>query len=71
MVIQMTSEQILAIQAVCYGCNTNKRLIGGKYFNRKTKEMISFESALEIVYELLDAVNNDNNDGGGACEMPI
>ena len=55
--ICLTDKQILALRAVAYGCNKNKRLVGASYISdihsAKTQD-ISFYEALTVVYEILD-----------------
>ena len=55
--ISLTDEQILALKAVAYGCNKNKRLVGASYVSdihsTKTQD-ISFYKALTLIYEILD-----------------
>ncbi len=36
----ITDKEIFALRAVAYGCNTNKKIIGGHFLDRKTNEMI-------------------------------
>lgn len=55
---RFTEKELLALRAVCYGCNTNKRLVGGCFVENfrepsKTKE-ITFSKALEIVYKIIE-----------------
>ena len=50
----ITDQEIFALHAVAYGCNTNKKIIGGYFLDRKTNEMISFENALAAVYEMIE-----------------
>ena len=62
--IGLTDKQILALKAVAYGCNKNKRLVGASYISEihsaKTQD-ISFYEALIVVYELLDKLEGDGN----------
>lgn len=61
----ITENQLLALKAVAYGCNKNKRLVGSTYvsdiFGENPQE-ISFFDALNIVYEILDKMDGDGND---------
>ncbi len=63
--ISLTDKQILALKAVAYGCNKNKRLVGASYVSdihsTKTQD-ISFYEALTLVYEILDELEG-NSDG--------
>lgn len=62
--IDLSDKQILALKAVAYGCNKNKRLAGSSYvtdiFGTNTQE-ISFYDALNIVYEIIDKMDGDGN----------
>jgi hypothetical protein len=66
--ICLTDKQILALKAVAYGCNKNKRLVGASYVcdihSAKTQD-ISFYEALNIVYEMLDELDSAKMDGDG------
>ena len=68
----MTSKELLALKAVCYGCNKNKKCGDGATFviyedivnnNLNIKEEITFYEALKIMYEFIDniEVENDNS----------
>ena len=50
----ITDQEIFALRAVAYGCNTNKKIVGGYFLDRKTNEMISFENALSTVCEMIE-----------------
>lgn len=50
----LTEQEIFALRAVAYGCNTNKKLVCGSFLDMKTNETMSFEDALVIVYKLLE-----------------
>lgn len=62
----LTDKQILALKAVAYGCNKNKRLVGASYVcdihATKTQD-ISFYEALNIIYEMLDGLDDAQMDG--------
>ena len=53
----LSHEDILALRAVAYGANTNKKLVAGFFTvyndDRSVKEMIPFDEAIETVCELL------------------
>ena len=49
----MDTKELIALKAVFYGCNTNKKLEDAYYFNRSTKERMSFLKALEIVGNMI------------------
>lgn len=62
--LDLTSKQILALKAVAYGCNKNKRLVGSSYvcnINSAKTQDISFYEALVEVYELLDKLESNPN----------
>ena len=60
--IEISEKQLLALNAVVYGCNTNKRLVGASYMtgigsdNPKT---ISFYEAIGIVSEMLEKLEDE------------
>ena len=60
--IVVNEEQVLALNAVFYGCNTNKRLVGSTYLqglkSNHPKE-IKFYDALKIVSELLESMEQE------------
>jgi hypothetical protein len=55
----ITDQEIFALRAVAYGCNTNKKIIGGHFLDRKTNKTISFEDALVTVYEMIDRMKGE------------
>ena len=48
---KVTEDELFALEAVAYGCNTNKKLqtINGsaKFLDRKTDKTVSFEGNVE------------------------
>ena len=63
--IDLTDKQILALKAVAYGCNKNKRLVGASFvsgINSSKTQDISFYEALTLVYDILDKLE-DGSDG--------
>ena len=64
----MTQEELLALKAVCYGCNTNKKIgqPGATYtvFDKdmKVKEEIEFSRALQLMYEFIDEEEIKSNE---------
>lgn len=50
----LTDQEIFALRAVAYGCNTNKKIIGGHFLDRKTNKTISFEDAIVSVYGMIE-----------------
>lgn len=55
-IIKMSDMQEFALEAVVYGCNTNKRLSGASYLKDIHSEhprTISFYTALEVVDEMM------------------
>lgn len=66
--ISLTGKQILALKAVAYGCNKNKRLVGASYvcdIHSKETQDISFYEALTLIYEIIDELDSTKMDGGG------
>lgn len=62
----LSSEELLALRAVAYGANTNKKLVAGFFTvyndDRSVKEMIPFAEAIETVYALLDKIMEVNEE---------
>lgn len=58
----ITDQEIFALRAVAYGCNTNKKLLGGHFLDRKTNKTISFENALVTVYEMIERMKGADRD---------
>lgn len=56
-----TEEELFALEAVAYGCNTNKKLFRGAFLNAKTNKTVSFEDALVTVYKLIERLKEENN----------
>lgn len=63
----ITEEEIFALKAVAHGCNTNQKLqtINGsaKFLDRKTNKTVSFEEALITVYELIERLKGETDEG--------
>lgn len=64
--VALSDKEILALRAVAYGANTNKKLVAGFFTvyndDRSVKEMIPFDEAIETVYALLDKIMEVNDD---------
>ena len=57
MLFEVTEKQILAIKAVVYGCNTNRRLVGSTFVSgigSESEQTISFYEAISIADDLLE-----------------
>lgn len=55
--LELTESEILALKAVAYGCNKNKRLDGSTFIediHSENLKSISFYDALIAVYEIID-----------------
>ena len=55
----LTEEEVFALRAVAYGCNTNPKLqrgYGATFLDRDTNKTVSFEDALVTVYELIERI---------------
>ena len=55
--IKIGDNEELALRAVVYGCNTNKRLQGASYLadmHSENPKQITFYKAIEIVDEMID-----------------
>lgn len=57
----LSEEELLALKAVAYGCNINKKLFGGSFLERATQKTIRFDDALEIVYSLIERLTPDDS----------
>lgn len=58
-VVEITEKELLAIRAVTYGCNTNKRLQGASFVSgigTENEEMITFYEAINVVDSFIDKV---------------
>ena len=57
MKIEINEKELLAIKAVKYGCETNKRLVMSSYLTAigtEQEQSIGFGEAINIVTDLLD-----------------
>ena len=57
MLFEITEKQILALKAVVYGCNTNRRLVGATFVSgvgSESEQTISFYEAIRIADDLLE-----------------
>ena len=68
---KLTPKQLLALKAVVYGCNTNRKCgDGGKFVvyedvkkkNFNIKEEIAFVEALKIMFELIEKEEQEGKD---------
>ena len=57
----ITEEEIFALKAVAYGCNTNRKLqsVNGsaKFLEIETNKTVKFEEALVAVYRLIERLS--------------
>ncbi|MEA4831586.1 hypothetical protein SDC9_109053 [bioreactor metagenome] len=78
--IEISPEELLAIKAVNYGCNTNRRCATGTYITNvhdlDNAEKISFCEAIKIVFDLIDRLELDETlkeagtEAGQSAAMP-
>lgn len=57
----LTDEELLALNAVVYGCNTNRKLVYAKYMqgvHSENPQTIPFDKAIEIVQKLIIRLEN-------------
>ena len=57
MIVEIDEKEWLAIKAVKYGCETNKRLIMGSYvadIGTEHEQSIGFGEAINVVNDLLE-----------------
>ena len=63
---KLTENELFALKAVAYGCNTNHKLqtINGsaKFLDRETNKTVSFEEALIMVYRLIERLKGEGDD---------
>jgi len=68
---KLTDKELLALKAVVYGCNTNRKCGGGGIFvvyedvekkNLNIKEEIAFVEALKIMFELIEKEEQEGKD---------
>lgn len=55
--IRLDEKRDLALKAVVYGCNTNKRLVGSSYMtgiDSGSPKTISFYDALDVIDKMMD-----------------
>lgn len=60
----LTEKEILALRAVFYSANANEELVEGYftvYNDDRSVELIQFNEALEIAYELLDKIMEEQS----------
>ena len=61
----ITEEEIFALRAVAYGCNTNRQLQSGfgdvKFLDGDTNKTVTFKEALTTVYELIKRLEGESN----------
>lgn len=64
--MKITKQEVLALEAVTYGCNTNKKCALGTFVkdihNYKEENTIEFEDAIQIVWNLIDRIEEENNE---------
>lgn len=56
----ITEDELLALRAVAYGCNTNHKLqsaYGAVFFDRETNRTVRFDKALVDVYGLIERLS--------------
>lgn len=60
--LELTEKEVLALKAVVYGCNKNKKLVGSTYIEdikaEKPKE-ITFYDALIAVFSIIDRIDDE------------
>ena len=67
-IVEISDKELLALHAVAYGANTNKKLICGTFVrdvrNITEANQIEFAEAIETVYNLLAKIQEEvlNND---------
>lgn len=57
--LELTEKEVLALKAVAYGCNKNKKLVGSTYIEdikAENKKSISFYDALIAIYSVIDSI---------------
>lgn len=59
--IEVSEKQLLALKAVVFGCNTNKKLAGASYMtgiSSDNPKTISFYEAIGIMNEMLEKLED-------------
>lgn len=63
-VSNISKKQLLALKAVLYGANTNKKLVGGEYMiwteSPQNSETIPFVEAIQIIMKLISEIEENN-----------
>lgn len=62
--LELTESEVLALKAVAYGCNKNKKLVGSTYIediNAEQPKEISFYDALIKIYSVIDHIEEAQN----------
>lgn len=57
--LELTENEVLALKAVAYGCNKNKKLVGSTYIDdikAEHQKSISFYDALIAIYSVIDSI---------------
>ena len=57
--LELTENEVLALKAVAYGCNKNKKLVGSTYIDdikAKNPKSISFYDALIAICSVIDSI---------------
>ena len=61
--LELTEKEVLALKAVVYGYNKNKKLVGSTYIEdikaEKPKE-ITFYDALIAVFSIIDRIDDEH-----------
>ena len=58
--LELTENEVLALKAVAYGCNKNKKLVGATYIEDITADKpkeITFYDALIAVFSIIDRID--------------
>ena len=66
--LELTENEVLALKAVVYGCNKNKKLVGATYIEdikAESRKSISFYDALIAIYSVIDSIeeNGERREG--------
>ena len=60
--LELTEKEVLALKAVVYGCNKNKKLVGSTYIEdikAEKPKVITFYDALIAVFSIIDRIDDE------------
>ena len=65
---ELTEREVLALKAVAYGADTNRKLVAGSFceniYELEKRKMIRFDEAIEVVYGIIKKIDMRKEDEG-------